>query len=283
MTPLSRIIAVAVLAAGLAACRGGGDAVVAPDAVASVAGDVLTRAEVRRNVPAGISAADSAAVAKAYVKDWIEQKLIEHVAASQVDMVEIDRLTAEYRRRLITTAYRREMARHADGVFSDDSLRAYYDAHTADFRLTAPMVKGVYLKVPSDAAALREIRRLYRSHNEADIDRLEKAALGTAIHYDYFRDNWIDWEQIATRIPLEFTAADIERLRSQGYIETDAQGFAYLLAVNDFLPAGAVMPYEAAVPLVRERLLTRRRRAYDAVLRTELYRQALADGTLVLY
>ena len=179
------------------------------------------------------------------------------------------------------TKYRRAMSRQAqEGEFAEDSLRAYYEAHKDDFKLERPLVKGVYLKVPDDAPNLAQIRRLYRSDKPGDIDKLEKAALGTAIHYDYFRDSWIDWEQIENRIPLDLASGDVSDIARRRYIEIESQGFTYLLSISDYLAPGAGMPYEAARPLVRDRLLNQRRRAYDSRLLNDLYQRALDDGLM---
>ncbi len=55
----------------------------------------------------------------------------------------------------------------------------------------------------------------------------------------------------------------------------------YLLDIDDYLPAGSPMPYEAAEPLVRERLLTLRRLDYDKRLRNALYAAGVENGTVV--
>ncbi len=249
--------------------------------LARVGNDVFTAADLRAAMPAGLSAEDSVAFAKAYVRNWVNTHLVERVAASEVDMEQIERLTREYRDELIMTQYRRAMSRQAqEGEFAEDSLRAYYEAHKDDFKLERPLVKGVYLKVPDDAPNLAQIRRLYRSDKPGDIDKLEKAALGSAIHYDYFRDSWIDWEQIENRIPLDFASGDVSDIARRRYIEIESQGFTYLLCISDYLAPGSGMPYEAARPLVRDRLLNQRRRAYDSRLLNDLYQRALDDGLM---
>lgn len=279
--PLRRLIFIAAFAAALCACDKGGDAVPATDTIASVAGKNLSADDLARAIPAGLSPDDSTAFAKAYIRQWVMEQLVSRVASEEVDMAEIDRLTADYRRQLIMSQYRRTMARQAgDADFSEDSLRAFYDAHQNEFRLERPLLKGVYLKVPDDAKNLPLIRRLYRSDKPNDIDRLEKAALGSAIHYDYFRDEWVDIEQIETRIPLDFTSDKIDKLSHKQPIDFEYQGFIYLLSVSDFLPAGTTMPFEAAKPLVRERLLALKRHSYDKTLLNALYDRALEKGTL---
>jgi len=276
------LIYIAIGTVLLPACGSGGDNVYPEGTVVAVGDDCLGVEEVRGSVPAGLPPEDSIAMAKAYIRHWVDTKLIERVARDEIDMEEIERLTQCYREDLIMSQYRRTMATQAtDGLFSEDSLRAYYDSHQKEFVLERPLIKGVYLKVPDDATNLKLLRQLYNSEKQHDMDRLEKAATSSAIHYDYFRNKWIDLEQVETRIPLDFSDADLQGLSRHKPIDLQSQGFVYLLSVNDYLPAGSLMPFEAARLLVRERLLVRKRRLYDTQLRDELYRTALDKGFVV--
>lgn len=262
------------------ACSRGGDVSVPADALVIAGNEYLTRDMLRRHMPPGIAADDSVAFARAYIRSWIDERLVATVVAGEVDMAEIDRLTAEYRNELIMSQYRRTMARQAtDGIFAEDSLQDYYEARKADFVLERPMIKGIYLKVPEDASNLATLRKLYKSERPIDIDKLEKAALNQAVHYDYFRDRWVDWEQIETRVPVDFVMPE-KALSAHKPLEVTSGGFVYLLSVSDYLPAGSTMPFEAARPLIKERMLSVKRLAYDAALRNELLNRALSDGTV---
>lgn len=249
------------------------------DIIAAVGKTALTRSDLRKALPGGLSADDSTAFARAYIRRWIDSRLIERVATDAVDIAEIDRLTAEYRQNLIMSQYRRAMATQADGFFSEDTLLAYYDSHKSEFRLERPLVRGVYLKVPDDASNLRLLKRLYTSVKAADMDRLEKEAPKTALHYDYFRERWIDWEQIEKRIPADIPSPDAF-LRAGRPLDVSQDGFTYLLHVSEYLPTGSTLPFEAAEPIIRERLLTRNRMTYDARLLKDLYDRAVDNGTL---
>lgn len=284
MNKIIRKLSLAATAALLfTACDGSGDAVNSTkNIVVSVGKHSLTTDELRSLIPGNTAPEDSAALAKAIVRRWVEKELIEQVASEQVDMAEIDRLTAEYRSELILSQYRRAMARRLDeSSVADDSILAYYQSHADEYKLMQPMVKGVYLKVPEDAPNLGVLRKLYRSENEADVDKLDKAALSTAIHYNYFRDSWVELEQIENRIPIVFDASVRENLRSKKFLEVRHEGFVYLLSVSDFLPAGSAMPYETARPLIIDRLLARQRRAFDSRLRNDLYNSAIEKGIVV--
>lgn len=258
------------------ACSHSGDVAIPADTLVSVGDDVLRRSELQRNMPSGLGEADSTAFARAYIRSWIDARLIENVAIDEVDRAEIERLTAQYRNELIMAQYRRAMAHQAsDGIFAEDSLHAYYDSHSDDYRLERPMLRGVYLKVVDGDPHLHALRKLYNSTRPVDIDRLDKVAMGTAVHYDYFRDRWVDIEQIETRIPAELSP---EKLKAGKGIDVSVGGFTYLLSVDDYLETGAIMPFESARPIIKEQLLARRRIEYDTRLRNELLTTAINDG-----
>ena len=257
------------------------DTEIPADALVTIGNKSLTRSELSVHIRPGLSAADSTELARAFIRSWIDAQLVAEVASAEVDMDEVERLTAEYRNELIKAQYRRVMASQASpGIFAEDPLMAYYNSHLSDFVLERPMLKGIYIKVPDQARELPSLRRLYKSDRPDDIDKLEKAALSAAVHYDYFRDRWVDSEQIDKRIPIDFDGADGAKIAARKPIEISSGGFTYLLSVSDYLAAGATMPYEAARPLVRERLLAARRIAYDATLRNALFSRAIEEGTI---
>lgn len=270
----------AVVCLLLAGCSGGADSSLPPDAIVAVGNDVLTAAELRTAVPAGLNETDSASFAQAYIRNWTDRKLIANVAAREIDMAEIDKLVQEYREELIMNRYRREMVRRADNTeFSLDSLTEYYNNHLDQFVLERPLVKGVYLKVPDGSPKLSQLKRLYKSTRPVDIDRLDQTATSEAVHFDYFRDRWVDWEQIETRIPYEFASVPAF-LRSAQPLEVSSGGYTYLLKIDNYLLAGETMPFEAASPVVRDRLLNSLRRRYDTQLRNELEERATRTGLL---
>ena len=53
---------------------------------------------------------------------------------------------------------------------------------------------------------LENVRKWYRSDKDTDIELLEKANIkDDDILYEYFRDNWVKWEQIESRVPHNFS------------------------------------------------------------------------------
>ncbi len=293
LTDPKHIVALALCAGlltGASCTRGGGDGIEPGQAaeegtlLARVGKEMLTLEEVRREMPGGISAEDSVRFVKGYVYSWLDTRLLTAMASDELDMTEIDRLTEEYRNSLIAEAYRRKVAEDgATDTFSEDSIRSWYASHKNDFRLREPLVKGVYVKLPENTANIATIRKLMRSEKEEDIDRLEKEVIRSqAIHYDYFRERWVDWDQIEVRIPYSFGPLE-SFLRPGRFLETTNGGFTYLLRVTDVAPKGSTMPYEAARDEVRERLLAERRKQIDAAFRADLLERALSTKRAEIY
>lgn len=252
--------------------------------IARVGKSSLRKPDLLRIVPGGLSQTDSIRYVSAYIRRWIDSHMISDIASSEIDLTEIDRLTEEYRNRLIELEYRRRMFEtHVDASFPDDSLRNYYVENNNEFILERPLLKGLYLKIPQDASNLKLIRQLYKSDKPADVDRLEKEVLSSAVHYDYFKDKWVDWEQIELHIPYDFGGDPDTFLKGRNSFETEAGGFVYLLKIDDILPAGGIMPFDNARPMIRERLLAKRRQTYDAALMRQLYEKSLKDGKIQLF
>lgn len=276
------IIAAACLFIGVAVAACGGDrgAEISPDALVVVDGDVLTRRDLEAAMPAALSADDSVKYARAYINAWIAARNIARLA-DDIDMTEIDKLVDQYRKELVMNEYVRRMCdENVDSDLPEDSLQAYYNRHQQEFKLTRPLIKGVYVKIDEKSQSLPQLRKLYRSRKEADIDKLDKSLLNGAIHYDYFRDKWVDWEQIESRVPYDFGASGDLFLRSHNYLDITSDGFTYLLDVSDVLHSGQTMPYEAARPLIIDKLNFFNRRSYQEQLKQELFDKGVESGRI---
>lgn len=255
-----------------------------PNLLATVGKQRLTRSDVDQAVGRGLSPEDSTRMARAYIRSWIEARVMGEIAQKNIpDMSRIERMVDDYRNELIAWEYRRLMfQQHGDIIFPQDSIQAYYDAHRSEFILERPLVKGVYIKIADNSPALSRIRKLYRSTKPEDVDRLEKQEARTALHYDYFRDRWVDWEQIETRMPYPFGNDDNAFLASHTHAEVSSNGVTHLLAITEYLRAGTTMPLEHAEKQIRGILFNRYRAEYDNQLRMELYNQGLSDGTITI-
>lgn len=258
---------------------------VGPDTIARVGRQTLSRTQLAKAMPPRLSGDDSVKFARAYVRDWIDNRVMGEVAVKNIpDTKEIDRMVEEYRNQLIAWEYRRLMYyEHGDDAFLPDSMAAYYERHKDEFRLRNPIVKGVYIKIDENSPSLSQVKKLYKSHDADDVDRLEKKDFTGVIHYDYFRNNWVDWEQIELRMPYEFGPDADAFLRANKTAEVKQGGFVHLLEISEYIPTGEVMPFEYAGELIKEALVNERRLDYDRQLRVDLFNRGVEDGDIEVF
>lgn len=252
------------------------------DILVKVGNEVLTKNDLANDFPYGLTESDSTKFARAYIKSWIDSKLIGEIASRNInDLSKIDAMVEKYRNELIMWEYRQRMYEsHANKELSDDSILAYYESHKQDFITTQPFIKGIYIKIPDNAKNINQLKKLYHSEKAQEIDQLEKLCFSEAVHYDYFRDKWIDWEQIESKIPYDFGNNPDSFLKMNKNIETSIGGFTYLLNISDYLPTGSIIPIEIASHSIKGILINQNRIQYDKELRNELFNIGIEEGEI---
>lgn len=250
------------------------------DFVAQYRDSVLRLSDIQRLLPPDISSADSMALSKAIADNWINGLLIEDLAASQIDdMDRIEQLTARYRRSLIADSYRSKMREKGIQPVDMDSVRAYYSRHAASLRLERPIVKGLYIKVPSTSRRLDEIRMWMKNPSPEAYDNLETIGLAEAVQYEYFADRWIEFDYLAGEIPFRFDDADGFVAENSDF-ETEWNGMVYILHIGDSRTSGQPMPEEYAAPLIEDRMKSTNLALYEEGLLKALRKMAIEKDIL---
>lgn len=251
------------------------------DVLLSISDSSLLLVDVAKQIPPGLSPEDSAAMFTEIVNNWVKSMLLENIAKENIrDLSKIDKMTSDYRNRLIIMEYMRSMTSTGISEISEKDVKKYYTAHRDDFILDRPIVKGVYLKVPASSERLSDLRNWMKRPVSQNIDKLEHYGLKSAVEYDYFQNKWIDWQLISDRIPYQFGNADSFVSQTKNF-DVEVNGSIFLLHISDYIPSGEEMPYEFAVPQIREILLSDNRDAYEANLLSSIYAKAEKEGKIV--
>ncbi len=282
-------IVISLAVAPLSGCRGtdsdsGRDSIdLVQDALVSVGDSILTRREVEMRIPQGISKEDSAALFNSIVEGWLEQMLLTDIAERNIDdPEEIDRMVEDYRKRLIIACYRRKLREsRKDGVAQKD-VDQYFKENADGMILETPVVKGLYVKIPSDANGLSDVRRWMLTATPDAIDNLEKYGLNDAIEYSFFEDRWTEFNTISRQIPYNFGDTD-GFVASHKNFETSFRGFTYLLHITDFILSGRKMPKDIAEIHIREQLERVNDNDFETRMISNIYDQAVKDGKLKYY
>ncbi len=275
------------LLAAFVSCGSGGDGVLQDDGstVARVGSQVLTRPDLISNVPYGLSPEDSVKFIRAYVRQWIDARLVGEIAARNInDMSRIDKMVDEYRNELIMWEYTRLMyAQHSGDDINRDSLMAYYERHKNSYLAASPLVKGIFIKIPKDDKRLAGIRKWVMSKNSEDLDKLEQTSMDNGVEYEYFRDGWTKWSVAARKFPTDISGK-VSTIPQSGErrFETTSDGYTYILAVNEYIPSGSVMPYDMVEETLIEQFRSANRPEYERILRQQLYENGVKEGIVAV-
>lgn len=271
------------LAFAFVSCGGGSErSSVQEDALVKIGDSVITRSQILRELPPGLAPEDSADLFRSILLDRVDALLLTDVAAENSDELErIERMTDQYRRRLIIESYRRRIRASAQSDPGNDTLKAYYQRHADRFLLERPLLKGIFIKIPSGSRHLPDLRRWMQIRTSDAIDNIEKYGLEDAVKYSFFEDRWVDFGIVEQQIPYRFYDAD-DFLKKTRFFETSYGGMTYLLSVGDCIHSGERMPFEAAVPLIRDILEARQGVALERRVIRELYDRARNSGRLVV-
>lgn len=246
----------------------------------TIGDSTLTLRDVLIRIPGGLAPEDSAAMFATIVDSWVEQLLISDFAVENINDIErIDRLTNQYRNRLIAQQYRRQLHENGKVSVSDDDLKKYYEKHKDSLLLERPVVKGILIKLPTDAKRLKEVRKWVFSGKPDDLDKLEKYGLRETLQYSIFEDRWVDWNNVAEQIPYRFYDADAFLELEQNF-ETSYNGVTYLLHISGYVKTGDQMPQEYAKLAITELLEKESLASYERKLLDALRNKAFKDGKL---
>lgn len=271
------------------------------DVLLEIGDSMLRKSDVVARIPVGLSPADSAALFRTIVRTWVEEMLLCDMAEERIgNLDEIESKVADYRRKLIVASYLQTVRDNGRRTSDSESVRRYFEAHRSEMHLEAPAVKGIYVKMPSGAERVDDVRRWVKSATDASVDNLEKYGLAQALQYDYFKDKWIDWQTIAEEIPYRFSDPEAflsgllpaESVASEsnkkaerkaakgGYFETENGGAVYMLHISGWLPSGSEMPYDLAASRITPMLEDREAAATEQRLVRSLYQKAKKEKRL---
>ena len=253
------------------------------DVLVKVHGNSLHRSEVEKIIPSNLSSADSFLIAENYIKKWIKDVLTFEVAKRNLGREEehINRLVEEYRRSLLRHRYQEYMiqSRLTAEIRETDKV-AYYEDNTHIFVLGKNLIKGLFLKIPAESPGLADVKKWYKSDDPEALESIEKYSIQNAAIYDYFYDQWIDFDEMLDKIPIQ-VANKSQYLRANQTVEISDSSYCYLLNISEYLLAGNIAPYEYADAQIQEMMINKRKMDFLKNFEEELYQDAIRKGEVI--
>lgn len=269
----------------LCSCRGTQPADDA-DVLVRVKDRALGRSEIKRQIPRGLSSADSLLFAEGLEKKWVKDALVYDVALRNLegeDKKEVDKLVEEYRHSLIRYRYQEQLIKERlSSEFQESDKLSYYEENQKKFVLDKALVKGLFLKIPVDAPGLSDVKGWYRSTSEASLEKIEKYSVQNASIYDYFYDKWVDFDEVMDNIPVHVSNSTAY-LKANKFVEVADSSYCYLLNIKEYLPEGSVAPYDYASSQITEMLINQRKVDFLKTFEEELYKDGIRGGDVKFF
>ena len=244
------------------------------DVVVAKAGNKeLFRHELAEALPRGITKADSVNQAKDFIQRWIKQELMLITAEENLsdDQKDVQRELDEYRTSLIIHRYQQQLiSQKLDTALTAQDIRQFYDLHPEKFILDQYIVKAIYIEVPKNVAKADQLKKWMSVLDDKSRTELEKYSFQYATKFDYFNEQWIDFSQIRSRMPVSFASPDVI-LKRNSFIESTDNNKYYLTSIKDYRLIGEKAPFEFVRNRIANLILNNRKMEFIEQLQKNIY------------
>lgn len=252
--------------------------------LAEVDGMFLYKDEVDLMYAANGQGADSLEYADRCIERWIVEtlfysKALENVATDK----DIDRRVELYKRNLILNEYQeRLVVQQLEPALTENDIKEFYNENIEMFEVDEPMIKGFYLKVPSNSPRMHELRRWCLSKSAEDFEKIEKYCLSKDAVFECFFEEWLPLDVVAAKTPLTVNQLK-DRLARTATIEFSDNGHVYFVSADTMVVDGDSKPVEMVSSEIKRLLLNSRMAGFIKERKQELYNDALQKNSIRIY
>lgn len=254
--------------------------------VATVDNYVLLREDVSRDMPKGLSEADSVTFTRMYIDNWVLSKLkmrrAEQVLSSY--QKDIERLVEGYRQSLIIRQLDQYyIDKTIDVEITDKQLAAYYRANAASFKLDHNKVRGVVVKAPRTFRNISTLTTALRSMQKSgDTEELRALAEKHNLLLSDYSQVWTSYSDFLSNLPTERSRAYLDLLSKSGVQQMTSDDANFYFVILDVVRKGEVAPLECVEEDIRRRVYAERRAAIVDKYETELKRDGVHSGRVTM-
>lgn len=204
--------------------------------VVKVFGQYLYASDLASVIPPNSNSNDSASIIQSYMNNWIQDQLMLHQAEEFLvkQKSEIDKKTEEFRKSLIIHKFKEEIVTmNIDSNITNDQILNYYEAHKSEFKISSPIVRGYFVKIPKSSNSFAKFKILLNESDEPNLDEIISFVNINEGSFDDFTTKWVIFSKKMLKIPI---AVEDENnfLKRSSTFETEDDDFYYYMHINDF-------------------------------------------------
>ena len=233
-----------------------------------------------------LSKEDSISIVRNFIDRWIKKELMLSRAELNLTreyITEMNQKLEETKASLMIYQYQQQMMlQRMDTIVRPAEIESYYSDHIQTFKLSSPLIKALFIKIPIEAPNIDRVRRWYRSDNQDNLQSLESYCYQFADKYDDFGEEWINISYLLSVLPNEIPR--VERyLRNNTYYEVSDSLFHYFVDIREFRLSGAESPVEYVNDDIRNIILNNRKIIFLQDLENGIYNEAIKENIFKIY
>ncbi len=287
MRKLNYILCTLLAAVAISCSDGdkGGNAKLDDDVIAVVDGVELRIDDVMRDMPVGITGADSVTFMRMYADNWVlnrlKMKRAEEVLTSSED---IERLVEGYRQSLMMRQLDQYyIDKMLDAEITDKQISAYYRAHSAAFKLDHDVVQGVVVKVPKSFRNITTLTTAMQNSAKAkDWSELEALAEKHSLSVVNMASQWVSYSDFLSNLPTERSRTYNDLITKSNVQQMSSDDAHFYFIITDRALKGELAPIASVESDIRRRLYAERRDQIVAEYEAELKRTSVEEGRVLL-
>lgn len=227
---------------------------------------------------------DSIAYVESYIKKWIIETLFYNKAQENVALDnDIERRVEMYRRNLILNDYQEKLVvQQLEPTLSNSEILDFYNSNLSMFDAEESLMKGYFLKVPSNSPRINDLRKWCVGKSEEDLEKIEKYCLTKDAVFECFFEEWLPIAGIAAKTPLtEYQLK--ERLLRKKTIEFNDNSSIYFISADTLIMEGDSKPVEMVSGEIKELLLNSKMTRFIKERKSALYDEAVQNNSIRIY
>ena len=159
--------------------------------VATVFNTSLFQSELNAVIHPSINHADSLSLAKAYIDQWVkDQILMEEASTYSIDRRNIDRLVADYRKKLIKFEYENKIiSEQFDTLVTEAQLSSFYEDNKEQFILSESVYNVQLAEITSEVSDLKDLYKEWKDDETGNVFSIASRAVPDTVV-------WMSWKDI---------------------------------------------------------------------------------------
>lgn len=253
--------------------------------VAKVGSHKLYASELASYIPDSASPEDSTRLALQYINTWASDQLFNDVAERELSKTEknVDKELEDYRHSLLKYRYEQKYVnQRLDTAVTRAQIEKYYEDHSANFKLSLPIAKAVYMNISEESPNLEIIKKKMRSNKPEARIEADSIAFSSAFRYTDFGDKWVDLVKLSREVGTDYGTL-LSQVKDGMAEMPDGNGNLNIVYFFSLMKAGQVGPVEYFEEQIRDIILSTRKQALLVRLERDLIENARNQENFVIY